>query len=209
VVPHRVIRRLRPLSYRARASFGVIHTRFAAPQQSHSHDSTHPKHKTRCSIPRHARLCLSGRDVAHDDPRGADALARDGGGSPSHGHAPAAEAALRGQSLDPVAADAPPAAEQGPNHAKRTEPSSAATRPRLLCAGAAATRLQVNPAQKRRGGPSVEPPRLARMRAVHRLQDIESDDRPNSRRPRHDRCGGDPPAPRTRRYDAVASGVVR
>jgi hypothetical protein len=120
---------------------------FAASQQSHSHDSTHPKHKTRRSIPRRARLRLSGRHVSHDDPRGADALACDGDRSPSRGHAPAEEAALRGQALDPVAADAPPSAEQGPKHARQTEPSSAAARPRLLCAGAAATRVRVNPAR--------------------------------------------------------------
>jgi hypothetical protein len=38
-----------------------------------------------------------------------------------------------------VAAGAPPSTEQGPEHATRAEPSSAPTRPRFLCAGAAAT----------------------------------------------------------------------
>jgi hypothetical protein len=115
------------------------HTGFAGSQQSHSHDSTHPKHQTHRSIPRRARLRLSGRGVAHDGPRGADALACDGGRGPSRGHPRAEEAARCGQSLDPVVADAPPPTEQGPEPARRTEPSSAATRPRLLCAGAAAT----------------------------------------------------------------------
>jgi hypothetical protein len=63
-----------------------------------------------------------------------------------------------------VAPDAPPPTEQGPERARRTEPSSATTRPRLLCARAAATWMRVNPARN--------------ARAAHRLS------RPGSRKAR-------------------------